>query len=108
MDVRVTTGDNGELLQFGPTTIRIVEDGSGAENRISAIASGCLLHRLGKDGRLQQVCIGGGDEAFLVTSGTLRCIGWMNGQRDAKTRVTRFAALAATVREFAERCIRSC
>ncbi|WP_420608199.1 cupin domain-containing protein [Novosphingopyxis sp.] len=78
-DVKVTIGDAGEVLQFGPTRVRILEDGSGTENRISAITSMMAPHTDGPPSHVHLMH----DEAFLVTSGVLR---FMMGdvQRDAK------------------------
>lgn len=79
LDVKVIAGDAGELMQFGPTKIRVLEDGSGTENRISSIASTMAPHTEGPPPHTHLMH----DEAFLVTSGALRfLIG--DVQRDAK------------------------
>ncbi len=69
-DVKVITGDAGEVLQFGPTRIRILEDGSRSENRISAIASMMPAHVNGPRTHVHLMH----DETFLVTSGVLHFI----------------------------------
>lgn len=78
-DVKVTAADTGELMQFGPTKIRVLEDGSSTENRISSITSTMAPHTEGPPPHIHLMH----DEAFLVTSGVLR---FMIGdvQRDAK------------------------
>jgi len=67
-DVTVTIADAGELLQVGPTRVRVLEDGSRTDNRIGAIASitppgvpGPPPHR-----HLMH------DETFLITGGVVR------------------------------------
>ena len=70
LDARMVPGDAGEALHFGPTTIRILEDGSGTENRISAIASTMAPHVSGPPPHIHLMH----DEAFLVTSGVLRFV----------------------------------
>ena len=38
-EVKVVSGNPGEVLQFGPTTIQILEDGSTTDNRLGVVAS---------------------------------------------------------------------
>lgn len=78
-DVKFTPGEAGEMLQFGPTRIWILEDGSGTENRSSAIASAMAPHTEGPKPHVHFMH----DEAFLVTSGVLRFL-LGDVQRDAK------------------------
>ncbi len=79
LNVKVTAGNAGEFLQFRPTTVRILEDGSGTENRISAIASTMAPHVDGPPPHIHLMH----DGALLVTNGVLRfMIGGV--QRDAK------------------------
>ena len=71
--------EGGEVLHFGPTTIHILEDGSGTENRISAISSTMAPQTKGPPPHIHLMH----DECFLVTDGTLRFI-IGDEQRDAK------------------------
>ena len=67
-DVNLTTAEGGELLEVGSTQIRILEDGSRTDNRISSIAS---MMPAGVSGPPQHRHLMH-DETFLITSGTLR------------------------------------
>lgn len=69
-EATLITEDVGEVLHFGPTTIRILADGSTTENRISAIASTMAPHTKGPQTHFHLMH----DETFLVTSGVLRFI----------------------------------
>ena len=79
LDVKWIDRIAGETLHFGPTLIRILEDGSGTENRLSAIDSTMAAHTEGPPPHIHLMH----DEAFLVTSGVLSFV--IGGvQRDAK------------------------
>jgi mannose-6-phosphate isomerase-like protein (cupin superfamily) len=67
-DVNLTTANAGELLEVGPTRIRVLEDGSRTDNRIGAIAT---MLPSGVAGPPQHRHLMH-DETFLVTSGILR------------------------------------
>ena len=60
--------NTGEVLQFGPTTIQIMEDGATTDRRISAISSILPPHVHGPTPHIHLMH----DEGFLVTSGVLR------------------------------------
>lgn len=76
---KIVSGQGGEVLQFGPTRIHILEDGSGTENRISAISSIMAPQTKGPPPHIHLMH----DECFLVTDGSLRFI-IGDEQRDAK------------------------
>ena len=78
LKTKIIPGDGGEMLQFGPTRIHILEDGSGTENRISAISSTMAPQTKGPSPHIHLMH----DECFLVTDGTLRFI-LGDEQRDA-------------------------
>jgi len=67
-DINLTPAAGGELLELGPTCIRVLEDGSRTDNRIGAIAS---MMPPGVAGPPQHRHLMH-DETFLITSGTLR------------------------------------
>ncbi len=65
---KITRANGGEILQFGLTTIQIVEDGSGTDNRISAISSILPPHVHGPTPHIHLMH----DESFYITNGVLR------------------------------------
>jgi mannose-6-phosphate isomerase-like protein (cupin superfamily) len=67
-EVKVATERSGEVMHFGPTTIRILEDGSGTDNRVSAITSMMPPHVNGPPPHVHLMH----DESFLITTGVLR------------------------------------
>lgn len=78
-DPNLIFADSGELLEIGPTRIRVLEDGSRTDNRIGAIAS---ILPSGISGPPQHRHLMH-DETFLITRGILRfTLG--DSHRDAK------------------------
>jgi mannose-6-phosphate isomerase-like protein (cupin superfamily) len=78
-DAKVITGDAGEVLQFGLTRTRILEDGSGTDNRVSTITSTMAPHTDGPPPHVHLMH----DETFLVASGVIRFT-MVDVQRDPK------------------------
>ena len=67
-DANLTSTSSGELLEVGPTKIRVLEDGSRTDNRIGSIAS---MLPPGVPGPPQHVHLMH-DETFLIIRGVLR------------------------------------
>ena len=64
---KITRLNSSEVLHFGPTVIRMLEDGSSTDNRLSSISSMMPAHVDGPPAHVHLMH----DEAFLITSGVL-------------------------------------